>query len=218
MNKHYAFTDLHGNYNLWNSIKNYCDETDVMIYLGDACDRGVDGIKIMQELIADPRVIYLMGNHELMFLKGVRDYNSHDFKLWIRNGGSPTFEQFLSLSKEEQEALLNSMKNLGICCSYKNRFLSHSGCFFKDLLTKKVRDIDLLWNRKHLEADCVEDALICDKIIIHGHTPVQILNRNNKEIYKYCNNQKIDIDMGTFFSKTIALLDLDTLIPMYFKE
>ena len=26
MNKHYAFSDIHGDYELWTSIKNYCDD------------------------------------------------------------------------------------------------------------------------------------------------------------------------------------------------
>ena len=34
MNKHYAFSDIHGDYELWTSIKNYCDDTDVIICLG----------------------------------------------------------------------------------------------------------------------------------------------------------------------------------------
>lgn len=223
MNKHYAFTDIHGDYELWTSIKNYCDDTDVIIFLGDACDRGKDGIKIMQELLADKRVIYLMGNHELMFLKGIKDYFNQDgetffynYHLWISNGGSPTIEQFLSLNKEEQNNLYYSIKNLGICCSYQNKFLCHSGCSFKDLLTKDKKEIDFLWNRQHFEEDI--SNLFTDKIIIHGHTPVQYFNNNTQEIYRYCNGKKIDIDMGAFFSKVVALLDLDSLIPIYFSK
>ena len=49
----YAFTDIHGNYNLWLAIKNYCKEDDEIFFLGDAIDRGPDGIKIMQELFKD---------------------------------------------------------------------------------------------------------------------------------------------------------------------
>lgn len=215
MNKHYAFSDLHGNYKLWTSIKNYCDETDIMIYLGDACDRGPDGIKIMQELIKDKRVIYLMGNHELLFLKGIKGYSTYnnDYELWMHNGGQPTLEQFLKLNNEEQRNLYSDIKNLGICCCYKDKFLSHSGCSFEDLLTKDLKDIDLLWNRSHFN-----DKVIGDKIIIHGHTPIQNFNKKEISIYRYCNNKKIDIDMGAYNSNTVALLDLDNLVPIYFKS
>lgn len=66
MNKHYCFTDLHGCYDLWRQIKNYCDETDTLYFLGDAIDRGPDGVVLMEELLKDKRVIYLKGNHEHM--------------------------------------------------------------------------------------------------------------------------------------------------------
>ena len=60
----YCFTDLHGMYNLWAQIRDYCKPDDTLIFLGDACDRGNDGLKIIYELLKDPRVIYLKGNHE----------------------------------------------------------------------------------------------------------------------------------------------------------
>ena len=52
------------------------------------------------------------------------------------------------------------------------------------------------------------------------HTPVQNLNIGKVvlEIDKTCGGHKIDIDLGTIVSKTIAVLDLDTLKPTYFKE
>ena len=35
---------------------------------------------------------------------------------------------------------------------------------------------------------------------------------------EYCHQHKIDLDLATFVSKRIALLDLDTLEPIYFVE
>jgi len=53
---------------------------------------------------------------------------------------------------------------------------------------------------------------------VHGHTPVQYVMQDEKyeEILKYCNNHKIDIDMGTYVSNITVLLDLDTFEPIYF--
>lgn len=34
MNKTYAITDLHGMWNLWEQISEYCDETDTIYFLG----------------------------------------------------------------------------------------------------------------------------------------------------------------------------------------
>ena len=64
MNKTYAVSDLHGQGQLWEQIKEYIDDTDTLYYLGDAIDRGPDGINIMLDLLKMPNVIYLKGNHE----------------------------------------------------------------------------------------------------------------------------------------------------------
>jgi serine/threonine protein phosphatase 1 len=66
MYKTYAFSDVHGIYDLWAQIRDYCDETDTIYFLGDACDRGEDGIRIIIELLQDKRVKYIKGNHEDM--------------------------------------------------------------------------------------------------------------------------------------------------------
>ena len=69
----YAFSDLHGDYQLWTAIKNYCKDDDILFFLGDVNDRGNDGIKILQEMIDDPRIIYILGNHEDMLLGYIED-------------------------------------------------------------------------------------------------------------------------------------------------
>lgn len=42
--------------------------------------------------------------------------------------------------------------------------------------------------------------------------------KEKPEIIKYCDGHKIDIDLGSVNSKRTALLDLDTLEPIYFDE
>ena len=69
--KTFVYTDLHGNYNLFKQIQNYLGENDRAICLGDNCDRGPDGIKIIQETLKDNRIIYLQGNHEAMLVDAV---------------------------------------------------------------------------------------------------------------------------------------------------
>ena len=72
----FYFTDIHGVRPLFNAIMNYCKEQDdeaMIIFGGDAIDRGPDGYRIMKELLDNPKVIYLMGNHEDMFCKAARE-------------------------------------------------------------------------------------------------------------------------------------------------
>lgn len=71
----FYFTDIHGNYFLYDAIINDCLEKDqecTIVFGGDACDRGPHGYKIMRELLDNPQVIYLKGNHEDMFVKSAR--------------------------------------------------------------------------------------------------------------------------------------------------
>ena len=72
----FYFTDIHGCYDLYKAAMDYCTEQDpesMIIFGGDACDRGKDGYKIMRELLDHPQVVYLKGNHEDMFTKAARE-------------------------------------------------------------------------------------------------------------------------------------------------
>jgi len=71
----FCFTDVHGYYNLYKAAIDYCYKQDpegLILYLGDACDRGPDGYKIMRELLENPQIVYLKGNHEDMFVAAAR--------------------------------------------------------------------------------------------------------------------------------------------------
>lgn len=72
----FCFTDIHGRWDLYQTIINYCKKQDPecsIIYLGDACDRGPDGYRIMKDLLTDPHVGYLKGNHENIFVNAARE-------------------------------------------------------------------------------------------------------------------------------------------------
>ena len=72
----FYFTDIHGACPLFDAIMNFCKEQDsesTIIFGGDAIDRGSDGYQIMKELLNNPKVVYLKGNHEDMFTKAARE-------------------------------------------------------------------------------------------------------------------------------------------------
>ena len=76
----YAYSDIHGMYNLHRAILDYCyeqDDSPMIIFCGDACDRGPDGYRIMRELLDDPYIVYLKGNHEDMFCKAAREIKEY---------------------------------------------------------------------------------------------------------------------------------------------
>ena len=229
MSKVYACSDLHGMYQLWKQIENYLQDDDKLIFLGDAADRGTDGIQIMVELLADPRVTYLKGNHEEMMIDvgfEILEGINYSVPLWMQNGGKQTFEDFLKFPEQYQLFLLSKLKALQEISVYKNTqgqiiHLSHAGGMIRDIMSNNIIHLDFLWDRVHFYENFKPDY---DEnlYIVHGHTPTQILNQrltgtySDNEICVYCDGHKIDIDTGCFASKQIALLDLDTLEPIYF--
>lgn len=87
-------------------------------------------------------------------------------------------------------------------------FLSHAGCNPNELQTT-----DVLWNREHINTQWTNEKIFDKLYIVHGHTPVQSKYFNNKEIKikQYANNHKICIDLGTYISNIVAVLDLDSI-------
>jgi len=72
----YVMADLHGCYELYSAMIDWCfaqDNECTVVFLGDACDRGPYGYKIMRELLDNPQVIYLKGNHEDMFVQAAHE-------------------------------------------------------------------------------------------------------------------------------------------------
>lgn len=195
MNKKYCCTDLHGMWNLWEQIKNYCDDTDTIYFLGDAIDRGPYGIKIMKDLLMDKRVKYLLGNHEEFFidvaplllnmdredlLKKKNDF----LNLWICNGGVDTIVDFVSCTNSEQNWLLNELKQLTDFTVYVNKrndiiYLCHAGTdpsYTTYDLTMFEDNNPYTWDRNHIYRYWKDDFNNC--YVAHGHTPVQYLWEN----------------------------------------
>ena len=228
MKRTLAFSDIHGNYKLWEAIKNYYDNTDKLIFLGDATDRGPDGIKILQEMFADSRLTFILGNHEELLLEYINQGPDNKISLGkqalLANGGLETITQYMALPQQEQKDLIDNLKNFSfynviyINKEKKNIFLSHAGCDISTLVT--TENEMLLWDRKHITNTQPWDPKFKYWYIVHGHTPVQNVNigKITLEVDKYCGGHKINIDLGTPSSNTIAVLDLDTLKPTYFKE
>lgn len=140
----YIFTDLHGRYDLWEQIRDYLKLDDKAYFLGDAIDRGSEGIKILQELFLDDRITCLKGNHE-EFLetyyywqknKNKDSYSQKEYLdflyYWDSNGGGVTQEQIAFLSKQEFDDLYKKVLEMPYHLKIDNEkgqhfYLSHAG-------------------------------------------------------------------------------------------
>lgn len=229
MGRHFACSDLHGMWNLWQKIGEYCNDDDVIFFLGDAIDRGTDGLKLMKALIKDKRVQYIKGNHEDMLVNAF--YNS-DFFLVALNGGNSTIKDFEKLSDDSSLRLIHKLENLPKEIEYINPdgiriIMNHSGYNQKQPILNKKED-PYIWNRSQITCPWKGDN---KTLIVHGHTPtpflIQKLNETGNffevpkdvkdiSVINYCNGHKLDIDLGSFETGKAALLDLDTLKVQYF--
>mgnify|MGYP004545008897 CR=1 FL=1 len=219
----WAFSDIHGNYNLWKQIQEYCALDDTIIFLGDAIDRGKDGIKIMQEMFNDSRITYLIGNHEELFLDYIEDIPSAlmtQKSVLTHNQSYQTLKDYEKLSLQEQDLLIYNLKvktaykTLYINKDNKKILLCHSGIDYNNILSDNKNLF--IWDRSHMNTLKWQGPE--DYYIIHGHTPIPALHPNRNKILTYCNSHKIDIDMGCFATHMTALINLDTFEVIYFKE
>lgn len=115
----YVIGDIHGNLAAFSSIMKQIDlqPEDKLYVIGDVIDRNPYGIDILLELMEMKNAVVLLGNHELMMLetfdlgrdKWDREYSR---RLWFKNGGEITRNDFLSRDSETQEKILEYVRNM----------------------------------------------------------------------------------------------------------
>lgn len=240
----YVVSDLHGQLDLFNQIKEYINDDDVVYALGDFGDRGPEPWRTLQAVLDDKQFIYLMGNHDLMLVEAIKQYlktpiEEREHKIAMSfygrsplahlniNGGIPTLKQWA----EESECLryYKILRTLPLQMVLPAKdgqhfiFLSHAGftpnyCHYQNIE-------EIVWDRKHFNDKWNGKGDIC----IHGHTPVQsmchfadlsqeeIQTISDKGYLIYSNNSKIDIDLGAHDTGETVLLNMDTLEGHIFK-
>lgn len=230
MGKHYAITDLHGMYDIYEQVHAMLAPDDVVYFLGDAVDRGYESYRLVKALRADSQWIWIMGNHD--------DYLRYDMQL-LKDGyykniydmsNYASFDFFAEWQKDGADmSLLDFLTARPLIQMYKNErgqsiYLTHSGFTFG--CVKEMQPEKLLFNREHFNTKWDEKTyphVVC----IHGHTPIEYMPRFCKAVKRvditkpsvceYCNGHKINIDNGVFYTGFTVLYDLDEMqpIPLY---
>lgn len=244
----FASSDWHGCGKVANKVLEFLNPEDTLFFLGDAIDRGPDGVAILDVLLHRQNTFFLKGNHE-EFLEHCPTH-SPDI-MWMVNGGHDTYNE---LSQDEEKFLRYQqvIKNLPTELIYESScghrvILEHAGYTPFNISNNRH---DPLWDRRHFIESWIpfyKDSFpeAENTYLVHGHTPVQYLKYeygyidqpsfaakdfNDKrlwlknelcekpEIIRYCDGHKFDIDMCTILSKRIALLNLNTFEVLYFDE
>lgn len=224
----YVISDLHG-YPFEKFLKilekaGFCDD-DFLYVLGDAVDRGEDGVKYLLWLMKQKNAQLLLGNHELMmrrcdFLFGddaqerINDLEKQERRnlgLWMANGAETTVRGLFNESPETRKAILGYLNGLPL---YKNirvgdreYLLTHSGLrdFRPDKKPEDYSVDDLVWNRPDLS-----ERYFDDKTVVFGHTPTWFYGDEYKRSI-IVNDTWIDIDAGAAGGYPPVLLRLDDM-------
>jgi serine/threonine protein phosphatase 1 len=210
--------DIHGCLNkleqLWARIVPRPDK-DQLVFLGDYIDRGEDSSGVLDYLLqlketyAD--TIFLMGNHEKMFMDFLAGV---DRALFIYNGGESTLRSYIGridnfwrntqgISDEEALNLLVPerhrafLQELHPYYETENYIMVHAGLKHGVPLEQQSQD-DLVWIREEF----IYSEEDFGKTIVFGHTPfVRPLVLENK----------IGIDTGAVYGNSLTCLILPDL-------
>lgn len=206
-------TDVHGYYDLYKAAIDYCNKQDPeysLIFLGDACDRGPDGYKIMRELLDNPQVVYLKGNHEDMFVKAARfilndlkkslsreeakrylySLNAHDYCYQVQeslyNGGLPTLIDWIVDGMPNE--FITRISKLPLTFSLDTIDFCHAGArpdifarVAQDEYDGEIPDMD---DEEMIlwDRNFIHSGWVSDKLCVFGHTPTSyILGKKDKE-------------------------------------
>ena len=231
----FCMTDIHGVRPLFDAIMEYCHEQDpdaTIIVLGDACDRGADGYSIMRELLDNPYVIYLKGNHEDMFVKAayeikekfnfqnsnrkevrrvlhstlVFDYRYAEIQDSIYNGGIDTLTDWVMDGMPMD--IVERIENLPLTFTYEKCDFCHAAGIYRTF--SEASDMEYegkpVYEHTALSLLWSRTALEApwepNRTVVFGHTPTPILPQFT--------NIKFDNKWEVMPVRIGAKLDMDT--------
>lgn len=223
----YAVSDLHGCYDKYTKLleRLHMTSDDSLYILGDIVDRGSGGMKILLDLIDRKNVFSCRGNHDHCAKILLRNFAlpndgcfadrlEEAFRLWLSDGGSTTYEEFLSLDESKQHAVL---RYLGSLLVYKKLTVGDQKFFLAHTVPEKSKMLnidscrisDFIMGEPEYEKMYFEDA-----IIVTGHTPTGFIDPEyTGRIWK--GNNHIAIDCGAVFGNPLGCICLDTMEEIY---
>lgn len=189
--KIYAFTDLHGRFDLLEKVIDKIPPDSKVIYLGDAIDRGPNSAKVVSKLMemqAEEGWIILKGNHEDMMYYGLRDDSTS--YVWYMNGGSATIASYNN-DNEHMDYDSAWMNNLPTQVDFGHFTFVHA------MASNDFNE--RIWGRYY-----DRDAIDWPRHVIHGHTPHR---------FPEMKNNRTNLDIGAYKSGKVALAIINTNIP-----
>ena len=218
-------SDIHGHYPMFKELldKIKLTKKDLLIILGDSCDRGPKTYELYKKYYDLEKegynIKHLRGNHEDMLIKAME---SGDNEHWYRNGGEKTQKSFYNNSESkdtltfeewlEREGIksvkwfVDWLDRIPIMISGKKSLFVHAA-----FDTTKSEDEQehrfLIWDRNDFWTNNKTG-----KAIYFGHTPSK-----DGKIKHYVNDVHC-IDTGSYKNGIIACVELKTGKEIYIKD
>ena len=218
-------SDIHGHYSMFETLldKIKLTKKDLIIILGDSCDRGTQTYELYKKYNDLEKegynIKHLRGNHEDMLIKAME---SGDNEHWYRNGGEKTQKSFYNNSESkdtltfeewlEREGIksvkwfVDWLDRIPIMISGEKNLFVHAA-----FDTTKGEDEQehrfLIWDRNDFWTNNRTG-----KAIYFGHTPSK-----DGKIKHYVNDVHC-IDTGSYKNGIIACVELKTGKEIYIKD
>ena len=238
--KIYVCSDIHSHMDVLEEALSDLKDDDVLYIIGDAVDKGPDGLQPLLKIMEDPRCRMLMGNHDLMMLQYLSCLNHEDKvresdmneirRTWLQlNGGLDTLRSYVLLDADKQQEVLHFLESLPLAVNVETEedkfLLVHAAVpqEYEDLdgtvPLDVIRDEEypFLYDWKNDFVWSRNIKLVADKVIISGHTFVQ--NYGTDEIVAAGDFHWFDIDCGMALNNEhsrLAVVCLNTMEIQYY--
>ncbi len=224
----YAISDIHGNYDLLIKLlkKIKFSKNDKLYVAGDFIDKGKGSIKLVRFFQSlGEQAIVIMGNHEYDFSKYMRSLIRQDLdneSLIIKA------KEYL---KETEDLTFSDLENIMFLPFYHEEadfIMVHAGVPLdenqKILPLRQAKREELVYGREFKEPNVLPNQ---EKCVLFGHTPSFYIS-GKPEIIKYRREEakgdklsdyyKIHLDTGNYLTKTLGIINLDTMETVYENE
>jgi len=208
--KTFVIGDIHGAYRALLQcleLSKFDRQEDRLICLGDVCDRGLQVRECIDELLAIPKCVYILGNHDVWSLKWAVE--GEVLEAWQGQGGAETM-----LSYKKNGMPKEHIRFLSEAFPYfidKNRLFVHGGFEVGRPLQDTPKEI-FFWDRtlirkaQELHRSAPRHKFGNFDEIYIGHTPTR--NFGTNEPLNFCNVW--DLDTGAGWGAKLTIMDTDT--------
>lgn len=203
-----AIGDIHGCLEQLIGLLHRIDPTprDQLVFLGDYVDRGPNSSGVLAYLLELcrelPATVFLMGNHERMFLDFLDDIDSLSF---LVNGGTMTLTSYRQDDKVRvPQEHIDFLRGLRLLFETPEHVFVHAG-LRPEIPLDRQREEDLLWIR----GEFLNHAEEFGKIVVHGHTPV------DKPALE---PHRIGLDTGAVYGRYLTACDVLNLTLWHFPD